>query len=96
MADRLPPNGYSPLCAQGPPYPRSLSLNGQQQMNVLGELHAVAAKRSRHDDRATCEGCGQGKLDLIDERPDPIFGALGMTCQTLKCDFLECGKLSVV
>jgi hypothetical protein len=29
----------------------------------------------------------QGKLDLIDERPDPIFAVLGMTCQTLKCDF---------
>ncbi len=65
-------------------------------MNVLGELHAVAAKLSFHDDRLTCECCGQGKLDLIDERPDPIFGVLGMTCQTLKCDFLECGKLSVV
>jgi hypothetical protein len=39
---------------------------------------------------------GQGRLELIDERPDPIFGVLGMTCQTLKCDFLECGKLTIV
>jgi hypothetical protein len=31
-----------------------------------------------------------------DERPDSIFGALGMTSQTLKCDFLECGKLTIV
>jgi hypothetical protein len=65
-------------------------------MNVLGELHAVAAKLSPYDDRPTCECCGQGKLELIDERPDPIFGVLGMTCQTLKCDFLECGKLTIV
>jgi hypothetical protein len=65
-------------------------------MNVLGELPAVAAKLSPHDDRPTCECCCQGKLDLIDERPDPIFGALGMTYQTLKCDFLECGKLTIV
>jgi hypothetical protein len=36
-------------------------------MNVLGELRAVAAKLSLHDDRPTCECCGQGKLDLIDE-----------------------------
>ena len=43
---------------------------------------------------STYECCGQGKLDLIDERPDPIFGVLGITCQTLKCDFLECGKLT--
>jgi hypothetical protein len=65
-------------------------------MNVLGEVHAVAAKLSPHDDRSTCECCGQGKLDLIDERPDPIFGVLGMTYQTLKGDFVECGKLIVV
>ncbi len=65
-------------------------------MNVLGELHAVAAKLSPYDDRPTCECCGQGKLDLIDERPDPVFAVLGMTCQMLKCDFLECGKLTII
>jgi hypothetical protein len=65
-------------------------------MNVLGELQAVAAKLSPYDDRPTCECCGQGKLDLIDERPDPIFAVLGMARQTLKCDFLECGKLTII
>jgi hypothetical protein len=65
-------------------------------MNVLEELHAVAAKLAPHDNRSTCQCCGQGKLALIDERPDPLFGVLGMTCQTLKCDFLECGKLTTV
>jgi hypothetical protein len=72
------------------------ALDGQQKMNVLGELHAVASMLSPHDERPTCACCGRGKLDLIDERPDPIFGVLGMTCQTLKCDFLECGKLTNV
>ena len=67
-------------------------------MSVLGELHAAAAKLSPNDDRttSTCECCGQGKLELIDERPDPLFGVLGMTLQTLKCDFLECGRLTIV
>jgi hypothetical protein len=65
-------------------------------MNVLEELQAVAAKLAPYDDRPACEYCGQGKLELIDERPDPIFGVLGMTCRTLKCDFLECGKLTIV
>jgi hypothetical protein len=51
---------------------------------------------SPHDDRPTCECCGQVKLDLIDERPDSIFGVLGMACQTLKCDFLEGGNLAIV
>jgi hypothetical protein len=32
-------------------------------MDVLGELHAGAAKLSPHDERPTCECCGQGKLD---------------------------------
>jgi hypothetical protein len=62
----------------------------------IGRGHAVAAKLAPHHDRPTCQCCGQGKLELIDERPDPIFGVLGMTCQTLKCDFLECGKLITV
>ena len=65
-------------------------------MNVLEELHAPAARVAPYDDRPTCQCCGQGKLELIDERPDPIFGFLGMTCQTRKCDFLECGKLITV
>jgi len=66
-------------------------------MSVLGKLHA-AAKLLPNDDRPTltCECCGQGKLELIEERPDPIFGVLGMRLQTLKCDFLECGKLTIV
>ena len=47
-------------------------------MNVLGELNAVAAKLSLHDERPTCQWCGLGKLILIDERANPNFGALGM------------------
>jgi len=65
-------------------------------MDAQEELHAAAAKLSPRSSRPTCECCGQGKLGLIDERPDPIFGVLGMTCQTLKCDFLECGELTIV
>jgi hypothetical protein len=65
-------------------------------MDVLGELHAVTAKLAPHDTRPTCECSGRGKLDLIDERPDSNFGVLGMICRTLKCDFLECGMLTIV
>ena len=65
-------------------------------MDVLGELQAVAAKLARHDNRPTCECCGRGKLDLINVRPDPNFGVLGMICRALKCDFLECGTLTIV
>ena len=46
------------------------------------------------DDRPTCPFCGVGKLSLIDVRPDPNFGALGMIRETLKCDAADCGKLT--
>jgi hypothetical protein len=36
---------------------------------------------------STYECCGQGKLERIEEQPDPTFGVLGMTFQTLKCAF---------
>lgn len=48
------------------------------------------------DDRPTCGWCKRGRLDLIEEKPDPIFGALGMTVSTLKCDAPECGKLTIL
>jgi len=65
-------------------------------MDVLGELQAVAAELALHDELPTCQWCGLGKLILIDERADPNFGALGMTCQVLKCDAPECSKLTSV
>jgi hypothetical protein len=63
-------------------------------MIIPGEAREVAAKLVTGKSRQTCQRCERGKLDLIDERPDPIFGALGMTCQTLKCDAPECGELT--
>jgi len=65
-------------------------------MEVLRELQAVAADLARHDELPTCQWCGLGKLILIEERADPNFGALGMTCQVLKCDAPECRKLTRV
>jgi hypothetical protein len=65
-------------------------------MDVLGELQTVAAKLALYDELPTCHWCGLGKLILIDERADPNFGVLGMTCQILKCDAPECGKVTSV
>ena len=56
----------------------------------------MAAKLSLHDNRPTCKRCGQGKLDLIDERRDPNIPTLRTTCQVLKCDAEECGKLTII
>jgi hypothetical protein len=69
---------------------------------------AIRSAAGNNNERSGRTACGSGQagapwrptdlpmLELIDERPDPIFGVLGMTCQTLKCDFLECGKLITV
>ena len=65
-------------------------------MSVLGDLHAVAARLSIQDNRPICACCGKGRLVLVDERPDPNFGILGMFQQTLRCDARECGELTVV
>jgi hypothetical protein len=67
----------------------------EETMSILGDLQAVAAKLSLHDNRPTCAFCGKGKLVLIDERPDPNFGALGVVEQTLRCDSADCGKLTI-
>jgi len=65
-------------------------------MSVISDLRAVAAKLSLQENPPICPCCGKGRLVLIDERPDPIFGILGVTEQTWKCDQPECGKISIV
>ena len=62
-------------------------------MSILGDLQAVAAKLLMQDKRPTCAFCGVGKLVVIEERPDPNFGALGVFEQTLQCD--ACGKITI-
>ena len=65
-------------------------------MSIFVDLHAVAAKLSFQENRPICACCGKGRLGLVDERPDPNFGILGMFQQTLKCDSAKCGKLTIV
>jgi hypothetical protein len=65
-------------------------------VNVVGKLLAVAAKLSTHDSRSRCKWCGQGMLDLIDGRRDPNFPTQRTSCHVLRCDALECGKLTIV
>ena len=63
---------------------------------MINETHLAAATPSLDEHRPICQSCRRGRLDLIDEWPHPILGVAGVTCQTLKCDFLECGKLTIV
>lgn len=65
-------------------------------MGVLEELHAVAARLAQQENRPLCRDCGNGRLVLIDEKPDPNFGVLGLRQKILKCDSPDCGKLTIV
>ena len=65
-------------------------------MNLFQELNRVAARLAPYEVPLTCTWCGNGKLHLIDETPDPIFGTLGVSRQTLRCDDPACGKLTVI
>ncbi len=51
---------------------------------------------SQDEDRPKCKWCGSPKVTVVDEQPHPLFGILGMTLQTLRCDDKDCAKLTVV
>jgi hypothetical protein len=54
-------------------------------------------KNSTHaDDWPKCWRCGCRDLIVIYEVPHPLFGRLGMTLRTLRCNVSGCGKLTVV
>ena len=72
------------------------ALNGGRSMTPLEQLQAVAARLSPRDaDRPICQRCGRSNLDLVDERPHPIYGALGVICRTYRCDSVDCGALTL-
>ena len=52
----------------------------------IGDARPIA------DDRETCRFCRIGKLDLVDSKPDPIFGDVGLKLETLKCNNAACSK----
>ena len=39
----------------------------------------------------SCANFGNNTLEIIEQRPHPIFGRLGMTIETLRC--LACGEV---
>jgi hypothetical protein len=42
----------------------------------------------------SCRWCRRASLYVLEERPDPIFGALGVVERTLKC--ARCGRQTVI
>jgi hypothetical protein len=48
----------------------------------------------QEDQLPPCRWCRRATLYVLEERPDPIFGALGVVERTLKC--AGCGQLTVI
>lgn len=64
-------------------------------MNSLQELHTTSHRLAAQDaPRPVCPRCGEGRLDIVDEQPHAIFGNLGITWKTLKCDAPECAAVT--
>jgi hypothetical protein len=54
----------------------------------------VATRTAPYEAPAVCPWCRAGHLEVIEETPDPNFGALGVSSLTLRCDALACGRLT--
>ncbi|MBY0324182.1 MAG: hypothetical protein K2X72_36050 [Reyranella sp.] len=63
-------------------------------MTLFEELNRVATRIAPYEAPPLCPWCGAGHLDVIEETPDPNFGALGVSSLTLRCDAPDCGRLT--
>jgi len=52
-------------------------------------------RTGKEDGPAVYPFCRQGRLRLVGEKPYQIYGTLGMTECTLRCDEPDCGKLVI-
>jgi hypothetical protein len=62
-------------------------------MTLFEELNRVATRVAPYEAAPRCPWCGAGHLDVIEETPDPNFGALGVSSLILRCDSPTCGRL---
>ena len=48
------------------------------------------------DGSLACPSCKHGRLCLVGEMPHSLYGVLGVTEYTLRCDAPDCGKVVVL
>ena len=63
-------------------------------MTLFEDLNRVAMRIAPYEAPPVCPWCGTGHLDVIEETPDPNFGALGVSSRILRCDAPACGRLT--
>lgn len=63
-------------------------------MTLFEELNRVATRIAPYEVPPVCPWCGAGDLKVIEETPDPNFGALGVSSLTWRCDAPACGRLT--
>jgi hypothetical protein len=52
--------------------------------------------QAQDDMSLTCPFCGRGTLQLVGERPHPLYGTLGVTETVLRCHAADCHKVTVM
>jgi len=62
-------------------------------MQRLEAIDLADRLREQEELLPACEWCGRLGLYVLEERPDPHFGALGVVQRRLMC--ADCGRLSV-
>jgi hypothetical protein len=65
-------------------------------MTLLEELNRVAMRIAPYELPPLCPQCRIGHLEVIEETPDPNFGALGVTSRLMRCDAPACARLTEV
>jgi hypothetical protein len=63
-------------------------------MTLFEELNRVAMRTAPYEAPPVCAWCGIGHLAVIEETPDPNFGALGVSSRILRCDAPACARLT--
>jgi hypothetical protein len=62
-------------------------------MQTLEAIDLTDRLREQEEHLPACTTCGQLRLYVLEERPDPNFGVLGVVQRTLRC--ADCDRLSV-
>jgi hypothetical protein len=59
-------------------------------------MKAKEAPLEQEDRSLECPFCKRGTLQLVEERPHPLYGALGVTEIMLRCDAAYCDRMMVI
>lgn len=72
---------------------RILQSLGDTKVKRGGDDALADSLRLQEERLPFCQWCKCDSLYVLEERPDPHFGRLGVVQRILKCGTLDCGKV---